>query len=419
MTEQQRDDFKRWADAALYIADANGISDDTEIPTWPRGRPGDELMERYPQLNIGAVREAMAALSHAEGEAVEPIGYLTLQAVARLQGDDRLNGEHLYAFDPDDMSKFRGVYLHPAPQVAGLTETAIKSSPAYRALHREKEHLLGLLKDQAPQVAVPEDAAQDRRIVSAMAADLGRIAEALDIDPDEGGAAPILAAINEMKSRCAVPSGWKPVPVEPTNEMISAGADASNAYRVDIMRSYDAMLAAAPTAPAGETEPDVADIELGHVIEWAEAVGCVEVEPRHDDAEFLVARAILDARRQQPVSDPDGLPEPPFDAAHDARVFADRVEMKYGVRCQAGDIADCYEWQQLRQCLAAMAEYVDLATDERDIAALLERIVPRIDPQNPKPLDKSEHCCECTLYYERERIHDEIARLRKLGGNHD
>jgi hypothetical protein len=40
--------------------------------------------------------------------------------------------------------------------VAGLTETAIKSSPAYRALHREKEHLLGLLKDQAPQVAVPE-----------------------------------------------------------------------------------------------------------------------------------------------------------------------------------------------------------------------------------------------------------------------
>jgi len=45
---------------------------------------------------------------------------------------------------------------HPAPQVAGLTETAIKSSPAYRALHREKEHLLGLLKERAPQVAVPE-----------------------------------------------------------------------------------------------------------------------------------------------------------------------------------------------------------------------------------------------------------------------
>lgn len=52
------------------------------------------------------------------------------------------------------------------------------------------------------------------------------------------------------------------------------------------------------------------------------------------------------------------------------------------------------------------------APDERDIAALLERIVPRIDPNNPKPLDETEHCCECTLYYERERIHGEIARLR-------
>lgn len=66
MTEQQRDDFKRWTDAALYMADANGMADDTVIPTWPSGRPGDEAMEEYPQLTIGAVRGAVAALSHAE-----------------------------------------------------------------------------------------------------------------------------------------------------------------------------------------------------------------------------------------------------------------------------------------------------------------------------------------------------------------
>jgi len=44
----------------------------------------------------------------------------------------------------------------------------------------------------------------------------------------------------------SVPDGWKLVPVEPTDEMIDAGCDASNAYRVDMDRSYQAMLAAAP-----------------------------------------------------------------------------------------------------------------------------------------------------------------------------
>lgn len=43
----------------------------------------------------------------------------------------------------------------------------------------------------------------------------------------------------------AVPEGWKLVPVEPTDEMIDAGADAIDGYRVDVMRAYEAMLAAA------------------------------------------------------------------------------------------------------------------------------------------------------------------------------
>ena len=115
MTEQQREAFEKWAES-------EGLN-----TVW--GHTGYLLAD-----TAAAWKAWQVALSHAEGEAVEPIGYLTLQAVARLQGDDRLNGEHLYAFDPDDMSKFRGVYLHPAPLVAGLTETAIKSSPAYRPL---------------------------------------------------------------------------------------------------------------------------------------------------------------------------------------------------------------------------------------------------------------------------------------------
>lgn len=66
-----------------------------------------------------AVGRALDHLGHppapaADGGEVEPLGYLTNQAVARLQSDKRLNGEHLYAFKPDDMSKFQAVYLGPA-----------------------------------------------------------------------------------------------------------------------------------------------------------------------------------------------------------------------------------------------------------------------------------------------------------------
>src|SRR5690554_1504346 len=44
-----------------------------------------------------------------------------------------------------------------------------------------------------------------------------------------------------------------------------------------------------------------------------------------------------------------------------------------------------------------------------DVAALLNRIVPRIDAGGPNPIDPDIHCCEWTLHRERERIHAEFA----------
>ncbi|QVW08757.1 hypothetical protein CBW1004CProp1_gp6 [Phage CBW1004C-Prop1] len=63
----------------------------------------------------------------ADAGKVVPIGYLTNQAVARLQSDKRLNGEHLYAFKPDDLSKFQAVYL--APTVKESLTVATPSVP--------------------------------------------------------------------------------------------------------------------------------------------------------------------------------------------------------------------------------------------------------------------------------------------------
>jgi len=44
-----------------------------------------------------------------------------------------------------------------------------------------------------------------------------------------------------------VPEGWKLVPIEPTDEMLDAAQDAvDDTFRLDIVRTYSAMLAAAP-----------------------------------------------------------------------------------------------------------------------------------------------------------------------------
>lgn len=51
----------------------------------------------------------------------------------------------------------------------------------------------------------------------------------------------------------AVPEGWKPVPVEPTEAMMKAGFKEEDAD-MDCVAIYRAMLAAAPSAPASQTE---------------------------------------------------------------------------------------------------------------------------------------------------------------------
>lgn len=196
------------------------------------------------------------ALSHAEGEAVATIR------------DERATVDRL---NVDDLRRIcmlpagTKLYTHPAPQVAGLTEAAIKSSPAYRALHREKENLLGLLKDQAPQVAVPD--------------------------------------------------GWEMVPKRATKEMAEAAAERRGCVvSANLYATINAANSAAPTAPAGE--PDDSDIceqvELPHVLAWADGIRgdmWAEYADRITDEEARVAQAVWAAHTgEQPVSDPDGLP---------------------------------------------------------------------------------------------------------------
>ncbi|NQY84461.1 MAG: hypothetical protein HRT34_06640, partial [Alcanivorax sp.] len=180
------------------------------------------------------------------------------------------------------------IYTHPAPQVAGLTETAIKSSPAYRALHREKEHLLGLLKDQAPQVAVPEAITKYDGYV-----------------PPEDGSAGEYYVDGWNSCRDAILANSAPaqtvsasVPEQKTWNQ--AGGREDLRYTEGWNDCRAAMLAAAPAAPAGEL-----------VTRCTAGLGCDE--KGYCDAAATGQGDMCDRRtmaHEQPVSDPDGLPEP-------------------------------------------------------------------------------------------------------------
>lgn len=50
-----------------------------------------------------------------------------------------------------------------------------------------------------------------------------------------------------------------------------------------------------------------------------------------------------------------------------------------------------------------------------ELVELLRNKFPRIDPCEPVPLDEKAHCCEYTIYVERERLHRMIdAKLASL-----
>lgn len=55
-----RKSLQDWAEAALIVADSNGISDDEVIPTWPE-LIVEKYPDFYPKLTIGALREWLIA----------------------------------------------------------------------------------------------------------------------------------------------------------------------------------------------------------------------------------------------------------------------------------------------------------------------------------------------------------------------
>ena len=61
---------------------------------------------------------------------------------------------------------------------------------------------------------------------------------------------------------------------------------------------------------------------------------------------------------------------------------------------------------QHQRILAAATHPADqVAEPDAELVELLRSKFPRIDPCQPVPLDEKAHCCEYTIYVERERLH--------------
>jgi len=72
-----------------------------------------------------------------------------------------------------------------------------------------------------------------------------------------------------------------------------------------------------------------------------------EASPEHDTRVVEVARPAQ--TEQQPIEIPVG-------AIENGRAFAERLEM-YGFECEGGNILNCSDWQEFRQCFNHLAEW--------------------------------------------------------------
>lgn len=114
----------------------------------------------------------------------------------------------------------------------------------------------------------PDQSPSFERMFHAAVLDLAAINEALDLDPDDGGADPILEAIAELKARVApteaaamaatVPAGYALVPQVLTKEMLYEVQENAHILPPRAHRIWEMLLAAAPQAPVAGQPADEA-----------------------------------------------------------------------------------------------------------------------------------------------------------------
>ena len=82
----------------------------------------------------------------------------------------------------------------------------------------------------------------------------------------------------------------------------------------------------------------------------------------------------------------------------------DCADMRFGIEGR-GTKVQYYCDTDSAGALMVTAMYYAYVEATQNVVSAVRATIPRIDPSNPTVLDVNEHCCEYTLYHDRERVH--------------
>ena len=312
MTEQQITEFDRWFDQFM----------DPELNL----TPGEKELCRHAW---------QSALSHAEGEA-QPVGWMCVDENGVRDGEIVTHRSELD--EADWLPGFRAVpvYTHPAPQVADMDHRVEDLKEALQAVVDEDRDTpeAYLNRDHAKQV-------------------LARFGDPSSLPEYSRGWNDAM----EVKAASQVPEGWRAKVLElclaveneddlpPVKYALKCGR---------LINEVKDMLAAAPTAPAGEPAewPEPQDAMTAQLQDAARKAG---FQP-HEVDERLALFAGHFAGREQPVSGPDGLPE----------ATRKLLESLYGTLERATAPADESAENVVDSCMASMNQFLERFPDALD-----------------------------------------------------
>ena len=87
----------------------------------------------------------------------------------------------------------------------------------------------------------------------------------------------------------------------------------------------------------------------------------------------------------------------------------DCADMRFGI--EGRDIKVQYYCDTDSEgALTVTAMYYAYVEATRQVVSAMRSAIPRIDPTKPTVLDENEHCCEYTMYHDRERVHAVLDR---------
>jgi hypothetical protein len=162
-----------------------------------------------------------------------------------------------------------------------------------------------------PTDSDPTSKEQYRRMFVAACEALGAISDALGCDPEDGGAEPILGAVEELQislglsngilgclsAAPAVPQGL-PAFDDLDDDVIDAACTAGSLlYRVDLMRAYECIRKALAATPAPAPAQEVGLTEAERVM-CLIASGCIgTVKMTYDSGPYEITRTSINASR--------------------------------------------------------------------------------------------------------------------------